>query len=180
MIAAVFLFVLGAYLAYGLCFAIPFALIGVKKIDSHAAHGSWGFRVLIIPGTMFLWPLLARRWVLGIHEPPEENNPHRCAARNQGGTRGEETQPFARTSSWFTAVLSCLFGLLRASGRSADFQSAVSPNSIRQRVGLAPRVGFLRRPAECNSAIQQSTTLRYGATLSTHVTGAERGKEGRT
>src|SRR5438093_11695731 len=180
MIAEALLIMTGIYLLCGMVFAIPFVLVGVNKIDPHAARASRGFRVLIIPGTMFLWPLLARRWVLGIHEPPEENNPHRCAARNQGSTRSEETQPFARTSSWFTAVLSCLFGLLRASGRSADFQSAVSPNSIRQRVGLAPRVGFLRRPAECNSAIHQSTTLRYGATLSTHVPGAERGKEGRT
>jgi len=81
MIAAVFLFVLGAYLAYGLCFAIPFALIGVKKIDSHAAHGSWGFRVLIIPGTMVFWPLLLRRWAAGVKEPPEECNAHRRAAR---------------------------------------------------------------------------------------------------
>ena len=36
MIAAVFLILLGAYLACGLVFAIPFALVGVKKIDPHA------------------------------------------------------------------------------------------------------------------------------------------------
>ena len=29
-------------------------------------------------------PLLALRWLKGIHEPPEENNPHRCAARKEG------------------------------------------------------------------------------------------------
>ena len=59
------------------------ALVGVAKIDPHAALGSWGFRVLIVPGTMFLWPWLARRWLKGVHEPPEENNPHRCAARKE-------------------------------------------------------------------------------------------------
>jgi hypothetical protein len=73
--------IVGVYLAAGLVFAIPFTLAGVKKIDPHAAHGSWGFRVLIIPGTMFLWPLLARRWFSGAHEPPEERNAHRRAAR---------------------------------------------------------------------------------------------------
>ena len=51
MIATVFLILLGAYLVCGLAFAIPFALVGVKKIDPHAAHGSWGFRLLVIPGT---------------------------------------------------------------------------------------------------------------------------------
>jgi hypothetical protein len=80
MIAAVFLTMLGIYLACGLVFAIPFALVGVRKIDPHAAHGSWGFRLLIIPGTMALWPLLLSRWRSGVHEPPEECNAHRKLA----------------------------------------------------------------------------------------------------
>jgi hypothetical protein len=67
----------------GLAFAIPFVLVRVGKIDAHAGQGSWGFRVLLIPGTMFLWPLLACRWWNGLHKPPEENNPHRCAARKE-------------------------------------------------------------------------------------------------
>jgi hypothetical protein len=77
MIAAMFLALLAAYLTCGLMFAVPFALVGVKKIDPHAAHGSWGFRILIIPGTMVFWPLLSRRWATGIREPPEECNAHR-------------------------------------------------------------------------------------------------------
>jgi len=81
MIAAVFLVLLGAYLACGFAFAIPFALVGVKKIDPHAAHGSWGFRLLIIPGTMAFWPLLLKRWVSGVSQPPEECNAHRCATQ---------------------------------------------------------------------------------------------------
>jgi len=80
MIAAAFLILLGAYLACGLVFAIPFALIGVKKIDPRAAHGSWGFRLLVIPGTMTFWPMLLRRWATGAKEPPEERNPHRLLA----------------------------------------------------------------------------------------------------
>ena len=81
MIAETLLVAAGIYLLGGLVFAVAFVSIGVKQIDPHAAHGSWGFRVLIIPGTMFLWPLLAKRWLKGVHEPPEENSPHRCAAR---------------------------------------------------------------------------------------------------
>ena len=84
MIAAVFLILLGVYLACGLVFAIPFALFGVTKVDPHAVHGSWGFRLLVIPGTMAFWPLLLRRWARGAKEPPEECNAHRRAARNGG------------------------------------------------------------------------------------------------
>ena len=81
MIAAAFLILLGIYLACGFLFAVPFVLFGVKKIDPHAAHGSWGFRLLIIPGTMAFWPLLLRRWMKGVHEPPEECDAHRRAAK---------------------------------------------------------------------------------------------------
>lgn len=70
------------YLLAGIAFAIPFVLVGVGKIDSHAARGTWGFRLLILPGCIFLWPLLARRWLGKIQEPPEERNAHRMAAGN--------------------------------------------------------------------------------------------------
>jgi hypothetical protein len=75
------LILLAAYLVMGFLFAIPFVVVGVRRIDPHAVRGSWGFRALIIPGTMFLWPLLARRWVSRAGEPPEERNAHRKAAK---------------------------------------------------------------------------------------------------
>jgi hypothetical protein len=80
MMVETLLLLAAIYLLCGFVFAVPFVLVGVGHIDPHAAHGSWGFRVLIIPGTMFLWPLLARRWLKGVHEPPEERNAHRRAA----------------------------------------------------------------------------------------------------
>jgi hypothetical protein len=83
MIAALLLVLMSIYVVCGLVFAAPFAFVGVGKIDPHAAHGTWGFRLLIIPGTILLWPLLAMRWFKGIHEPPEEWNAHRCAARKE-------------------------------------------------------------------------------------------------
>jgi len=82
MIAAALLIILGIYLLCGLVFAVPFVVVGVKRIDPHALHGSWGFRLLIFPGAMALWPLLLRRWMSGIHEPPEESTSHRRAAQN--------------------------------------------------------------------------------------------------
>jgi membrane protein implicated in regulation of membrane protease activity len=81
MIAAAFLILLGIYLACGFLFAIPFVFIGVKKIDPHAARGSWGFRLLIFPGVVAFWPLLLRRWLKGISAPPEERNAHREATK---------------------------------------------------------------------------------------------------
>jgi hypothetical protein len=80
MLAALFLFSLGAYLAFGLVFAVPFAVLGAQRVDPHALHGSWGFRLLIVPGAMALWPLLLNRWLGGVHEPPEERNAHRQAS----------------------------------------------------------------------------------------------------
>jgi len=83
MITGALLVVAGIYLFCGALFTIPFALIGAARIDPHAVHGSWGFRLLIIPGTIVLWPILARRWSKGVHEPPEEKNPHRCGSRER-------------------------------------------------------------------------------------------------
>ncbi len=80
MLAVMFLALFGAYLGCGVVFALPFVLVGVGRLDPRAAHGSWGFRLMILPGAALLWPLLALRWARGIHEPPVERTAHRCAA----------------------------------------------------------------------------------------------------
>jgi len=49
------------YLAMGLLFALAFALHWAGKLDQAAASGSWGFRLLIVPGATLLWPLLLYR-----------------------------------------------------------------------------------------------------------------------
>ena len=72
--------VLAVYAAVGLVFAIAFVWKGAGKIDPAAANGTIGFRLLIIPGTVALLPILARRW-LHRQGPPEECNAHRDAAR---------------------------------------------------------------------------------------------------
>ena len=80
MIVAALLIALATYLAAGLLFAIPFVLFGARRIDSHAQHASWGFKLLVFPGVMTFWPLLLKRWVGGVQEPPDESNAHRHAA----------------------------------------------------------------------------------------------------
>jgi len=81
MIAAIFLMLPVIYFACGLLFAVPFVFFWAKQIDPHAAPGSWGFRLLVLPGVAAFWPLLLRRWLRGLHEPPEEHNAHRRLAR---------------------------------------------------------------------------------------------------
>jgi len=75
---------LGLYLALGLLFAVPFVARGVGKVDPDAAEGSWGFRVMVFPGVVALWPLMLRRWRAGA--PPTERSPHRAAARAPEGS----------------------------------------------------------------------------------------------
>lgn len=92
MIVAPLLVMLGLYLALGLCFAVPFVMRGVDRIDPHAANGTWGFRLMIVPGVVFLWPLLARRWLEGVTHPPEERNAHRCAAFLSNGHHSTQSK----------------------------------------------------------------------------------------
>jgi hypothetical protein len=70
----------GLYLAIGLVFAALFVFLGVGRIDRSAVAPTLGFRLLILPGAMAFWPLLARRW-LRKSPPPEESNAHRDASR---------------------------------------------------------------------------------------------------
>lgn len=65
-------------------FAAMFVTFGVGRIDPHAAHGSWGFRILILPGTVALWPWLAWRWISGARHPSGEVNAHRRLAGSGG------------------------------------------------------------------------------------------------
>jgi hypothetical protein len=51
-----------AYLGGGLIFSVPFILKGVTKIDEGAENSGWGFRIIIIPGTIVFWPYLLKRW----------------------------------------------------------------------------------------------------------------------
>ena len=65
------------YSAIGFLFAIPFVVKGVQRIDEEAVGAAWGFRVLIVPGSVAFWPMLLKRWLGGQRTPPEERNPHR-------------------------------------------------------------------------------------------------------
>ena len=71
---------MGLYLLIGVLVALPFVFSGVKRVDPSAREGTLGFRLLIFPGSVALWPVVLRRWRSG-SPPPEECNAHRKAAR---------------------------------------------------------------------------------------------------
>jgi hypothetical protein len=75
--------VVGVYIGCGIVFAFAFLVFGVGRVDPTAEGSSYGFRALILPGTVALWPLLAIRWARGGSFRPTERNPHRDAARQE-------------------------------------------------------------------------------------------------
>ncbi|MCB9845163.1 MAG: hypothetical protein H6811_04155 [Phycisphaeraceae bacterium] len=46
------------YAAVGLCFAIPFVVSWVKRVDPVAAGAPLRVRLLFLPGAVALWPVL--------------------------------------------------------------------------------------------------------------------------
>jgi len=78
------------YCGLGLVFALLFVWRGVGVIDPAAREGTIGFRLLIVPASALLWPLLLRRWARRV-PPPLEHNAHRDAAaagRSDGAGSG--------------------------------------------------------------------------------------------
>ena len=56
--------VLAAYAVAGTLFALPFHWRGIGHLDPATRGSRLGFRILITPGIIVLWPCLAWRWVV--------------------------------------------------------------------------------------------------------------------
>jgi hypothetical protein len=50
------------YLACGVLVGVPFVTLGVGRVDEAARGASLAFRLLILPGSIALWPWLAVKW----------------------------------------------------------------------------------------------------------------------
>lgn len=61
--AELVLLVAAGYLATGLLFGLAFVTVGVARLDPAARDTSAAFRILILPGSVALWPVLAAKWV---------------------------------------------------------------------------------------------------------------------
>ena len=58
LLADIIVTVLGLYIAIGFVFALYFVTLGVARIDPAAQRAPWGFRLIIFPGTIALWPVM--------------------------------------------------------------------------------------------------------------------------
>ena len=54
--------IVAAYIATGMVFGIPFLAFGIHRIDPAARGTGLGFRALVFPGVVALWPVVAMRW----------------------------------------------------------------------------------------------------------------------
>ena len=63
IVAEVVLWGVGLYLVIGLAVGVAFISRGVERVDAAVIGASWAFRLLILPGSAALWPLIVRRWL---------------------------------------------------------------------------------------------------------------------
>lgn len=61
--AYILFYLLLIYSLIGLLFGLAFVFKGVQKIDPGAEGTSWGFRLLILPGSIAFWPFLLTKWM---------------------------------------------------------------------------------------------------------------------
>lgn len=55
-----------AYGIAGVVFGVAFVTMGLQRIDSVAEHAPVGFRLIVLPGAIALWPWLLLRWARGV------------------------------------------------------------------------------------------------------------------
>lgn len=74
---------IAVYVAIGLLLLPWWHARGLRRLDTVAADGPWGFRVLISPGLIALWPWLITRARRSNGHPAEERNAHRRLAPSE-------------------------------------------------------------------------------------------------
>jgi hypothetical protein len=62
-VAEMILSAAGAYFLAGFLFALLFLVFGLRRVDALAADGSAGFKALIFPGIVGLWPIVLLLWL---------------------------------------------------------------------------------------------------------------------
>jgi hypothetical protein len=65
MIAEAIVLLSAIYAAIGLVFAVTFVTIGMGRLDESAHGATLGVRLILIPGSAALWPILLRKWMRG-------------------------------------------------------------------------------------------------------------------
>jgi hypothetical protein len=62
-IVTILFYILGIYILAGFLFAVVFLFKGIEKVDVSAHGATWGFKLIIIPGVVALWPVLLNKWI---------------------------------------------------------------------------------------------------------------------
>ena len=62
-IAEVIVRAAAVYAAAGALFAAAFLARGLREVDPVAAAGTRGFKLIVLPGVIGLWPVLVCRWI---------------------------------------------------------------------------------------------------------------------
>ena len=62
-IAQILVMIFYAYLALGLLAGLWLVFRGVGKIDEGMKGASWRLRLLLLPGSIALWPVLLRKYI---------------------------------------------------------------------------------------------------------------------
>lgn len=68
----VVLMMLGIYLGLGILLLPPLHRIALPAIDDSARGASWGFKMLVSPGVVALWPVILWKW----NTASRGGNPH--------------------------------------------------------------------------------------------------------
>ncbi len=71
------------YLAAGCVFAVAFLSLGIGRVDPQARGAPLSFKLVVLPGVVVFWPVLAWRWSRGSTVPPEQCSSHVRAARKR-------------------------------------------------------------------------------------------------
>jgi hypothetical protein len=102
---------LWAAAVYGACgalFAAAFQWRGLRRLDPAAAASSWGFRAIITPGIILLWPWLAWRWGRGNASP--------LPAREVDAIKGDAAGRLRSMHGWAWKALAVVAPLILAVG----------------------------------------------------------------
>ena len=61
MVVEFLVYLFYTYLIVGFLFGLWFVFKGVKRVDQGMTDAKWILRLMILPGTVALWPLMLRK-----------------------------------------------------------------------------------------------------------------------
>ena len=62
-IVNIMLIAVAVYFSGGALFTVIFLFRGLNKVDERTHGATVGFKIIIIPGCIVLWPILLRKWM---------------------------------------------------------------------------------------------------------------------